>query len=296
MRIDTTHRRWLQASIAIFALAAAIYVPYTRGGDGRPHAGSTVGLVFGCAGYGLMLFAALLGLRKRFPTVRLGRASAWMRGHLWFGFLAFPLLLFHSGFTANGPLTAWLMTLLILTVASGVLGAAVQHYLPELMTKLVPLETIYEEIPNIRCRLQAEADDLVSPILGPAGGGRFVWGARPTKSERVATIELEPESWEYFRSVYSETIQAFLSDPDGVRNECADKDQCDALFASLRIRVPSAVDTILAGLEGICEEERQLKRQQLIYRCLYGWLIVHVPLSMAVVVLGGIHAVFALRY
>ena len=60
--------------------------------------------------------------------------------------------------------------------------------------------------------------------------------------------------------------------------------------------MPAAAHTILAGLEGICEEERQLKRQQLIYRCLHGWLIVHVPLSLAVVVLGGIHAVFAIRY
>src|SRR5262249_47954519 len=148
MRIDTTHRPWLAASIAIFALAVAIYVQYVRGDDGRPHSGSTAGLVLGCAGYSLMLFAVLLGLRKRFPIVRLGRASAWMRGHLWFGVLAFPLLLFHSGFAADGPLTWWLMALLILTVASGLLGAVVQHYLPELMTRLVPLETIYEEIPN----------------------------------------------------------------------------------------------------------------------------------------------------
>jgi hypothetical protein len=188
------------------------------------------------------------------------------------------------------------MTLLTLTIASGMLGAVVQHYLPRLMTRLTPLETIYEEIPSVRRRLQAEADDLVSPILGTAGKRRFVWGARPVKSEQIATIELEPESWEYFRSVYRETIQPFLSDPDRVRNECAHKEQCDALFASLRIRVPSAAYTILAGLEGICEEERQLKRQQLIYTCLHGWLIVHVPLSLAVVVLGGIHAVFALRY
>jgi len=187
MRIDTTHWRWLLASIGIIALAAGIYVGYTRGGDGLPHGGSTVGLAFGCAGYGLMLFAALLGLRKSFPTVRVGRASTWMRGHLWFGLLALPLLLFHSGFAANGPLTAWLMTLLILTVASGILGAVVQHYLPELMTRLVPLETIYEELPNIRGRLQAEADDLVSPILGAAGGRRFAWGRgqlSPNKSQR----------------------------------------------------------------------------------------------------------------
>jgi hypothetical protein len=32
------------------------------------------------------------------------------------------------------------------------------------------------------------------------------------------------------------------------------------------------------------------------YRMLHGWLLVHVPLSIALLVLGGIHAIVALRY
>jgi len=220
-----------------------------------------------------------------------------MRGHLWLGFLSFPMLLFHSGFAANGPLTSWLMVLLILTISTGVLGAVLQHYLPTLMTRLVPLETIYEEIPSIRSRLRAEAEEAVAPILGQAAlGERFAWGARPAKHELVTAIDIEPEAWGRFREIYSETIQPFLSDPDRVKNDCADNERAGAMFSALRLHLPPSVHPILTDLENICEEERQLKHQKRIYGYLHGWLLVHVPLSLALLLLGGIHAAVALWY
>jgi hypothetical protein len=298
MKIDSTHRRWGLAWLAILAAAVAMYLSHSRGGAGPPGGGSVPGLIFGCAGYAFMIYAALLGLRKKFPLLRAGRASTWMRGHLWLGGLSFPLLLLHSGFAANGALTYWLMVLLIAVIVTGVLGALVQHFLPTIMTKLVPLETIYEEIPKIREQLRAEADKLVSPVLGSAGSGvtAFVWGARPAKMESVAAIELAPDVWERFREVYSETIYPFLQDPDRVTNECSEKDRSAAFFAGLRIVCPGTVHQIIADLENICEEERQLKRQKVMYRWLHGWLLVHVPLSLALILLGGIHAVVALWY
>jgi hypothetical protein len=56
------------------------------------------------------------------------------------------------------------------------------------------------------------------------------------------------------------------------------------------------VHGVLDDLENICEEEHQLRRQIRIYVWLHGWLLVHVPLSMALLVLGAVHAVMALRY
>jgi hypothetical protein len=297
MKIDSSHRRWMIGCLAMVIPALAYYIPYSHASAGVPSGRSVPGLIFGCVGYGLMLYAALLGMRKKFPTVRVGRASTWMRGHLWLGFLSFPMLLFHSGFAANGPLTGWLMFLLILTITTGLLGAALQHFLPTLMTRLVPLETIYEEIPGIRKRLEAEAEEAVSPLLGEAAfGARFVWGARPSKREYVATIDIEPEAWERFREAFSEVIQPFILDPDGVKNDCAVKEKADALFAGLRVQLPSSAHGILTDLENICEEERQLKHQKRIYKWLHGWLLVHVPLSLALLLLGGIHAAVALWY
>src|ERR1700743_2366351 len=103
-----------------------------------------------------MIFAALLGARKKVPVWRVGRAQTWMRGHLWLGLITLPLILFHAGFAFRGPLTLVLMMLLFVVYASGILGAALQHYLPSMITARVPLETIYEEIPHVRQQLRDE--------------------------------------------------------------------------------------------------------------------------------------------
>ncbi len=101
MLIDHTHRKWFIASAVTLAVATAIYVPYALRSPQGPRGGSAIGLTFGTTGFVCMLFAGLLGLRKKFPIWRIGRAQTWMRGHLWLGLLSFPLILFHGGFHAN---------------------------------------------------------------------------------------------------------------------------------------------------------------------------------------------------
>src|SRR5277367_2384659 len=169
MRLDETQRGWAIGSLAFFVISAVIYVVYARSAPTGPRGGSTLGLLFGIAGFGFMIFAALLGARKRVPTWRLGRAKTWMRGHLWLGLLSLPIILFHGGFRFGGALTSVLMWLLIITVASGVYGAVLQNYLPRAMTTDVPLETIYDEIGNVRMLLRQEADRAMEALCGSMG-------------------------------------------------------------------------------------------------------------------------------
>src|SRR5258707_12815881 len=124
MLIDRTHRPWLFASLIILGVPILVYVPYSIQSLRGPRGGSALGLTFGIAGYAFILFAGLLGARKKVPVWRLGRAQTWMRGHLWLGLLSFPLILFHGGFAFRGPLTALLMLLFVIVVVSGVVGAA----------------------------------------------------------------------------------------------------------------------------------------------------------------------------
>ncbi len=97
-----------------------------------------------------MLFAGLLGARKKVPIWRVGRAQAWMRGHLWLGLVSFPLILFHSGFHFGVGLTKALMWLFVVVFVSGIVGAVLQHFMPRLTTQRIPLETIYEQIGRVR--------------------------------------------------------------------------------------------------------------------------------------------------
>ncbi len=172
MRIDKTQRGWAIASLIAFAVFTAVYAVYAANAPSGPRGGSALGLTFGVIGFGFMIFAALLGARKRVPTWRIGRAQAWMRGHLWLGLLSLPVILFHGGFHFGGTLTSVLMWLLIITVVSGVFGAALQHYVPRVMTTDVKLETIYDEIGNVRKLLREEADRAVETVCGPLGIGK----------------------------------------------------------------------------------------------------------------------------
>jgi hypothetical protein len=282
MRIDKTHRGWMFATLAIFAASLGIYIIYAVQAPGGPRGGSALGLTFGIAGYALMLYAGLLGARKKVPVWRIGRAQTWMRGHLWLGLLSLPLILFHGGFAFRGPLTALLMWLFFIVIASGVLGAAIQHYIPRMMTSRVPMETIYEEIPHVRAQLCQEADQLVATVYG-AGD--------------VSTLaDIEQEDRARFREIYLGKVRPFLADPDGKEVELADPQRSSEVFESLRRITAASVHPVLNDLENICEEEYQLSRQVRIYRWLHAWLLVHVPLSIALLALGAVHAVMALRY
>jgi len=307
MRIDESHRMWLIGSVLILGASTAVYVLYALSAPHGPRGGSPLGLVFGIVGFGFMIYAGLLGARKKVPIWRLGRAQAWMRGHLWLGFLALPLILFHGGFHSGGPLTTILLWLLILTVASGLYGAILQHYLPRIMFERVPMESIYDEIDRLRGQLLAEAQGMVEDLLGisvpepeevAAEVGLRAGGATAMRPPRGGTIQygLTEEEVEPVRSFYTSELLPFLQNPTAGDSRLADDTRATAAFTKLRMLVPPAAHTVIANLENLCEEERQLTRQVRLHRLLHVWLLVHIPLSLVLLLMSVFHAVIALRY
>jgi hypothetical protein len=286
------------ATLVLFAVSLVIYILYAMRAPGGPRGGSALGLTFGIAGYALMLYAGLLGARKRVPVWRIGRAQTWMRGHIWLGLLSLPLILFHGGFAFRGPLTAVLMWLFFIVIGSGIVGALIQHYVPRLMTSRVPMETIYEEIPHVRAQLRQEADQIVATVCGPLDIDAPTEPVLPgQQAAAVSTlVDIEQEDRARFREIYLGKVRPFLVDPDAANTELANAQRTTEVFESLRRLLVAPVHSVLDDLEGICEEEHQLSRQIRIYQWLHAWLLVHVPLSIALLVLGGVHAVMALRY
>jgi len=267
VRIDETHKKWLVISLLILVAATCVYIPYALGSTNGPSGGSAMGIAFGAIGFAFMIFAGLLGARKKVPVWRLGRAQAWMRGHLWLGLLALPIIAFHAGFRFGGPLTTALMALLIVVVASGLFGAALQHYMPSMMTSQVASETIFEQIDHVREQLLAEADRL------------------------AAAREETP-----LRSFYLLEMRPFLEKRGGRNQLLSNPDRARSAFEGLRTLLPADAHETTRSWEAICEEERQLRRQAQLHHWLHGWLLLHIPLSLALLVLGCVHAFVALRY
>lgn len=326
MRMDSTQRGWAIVSLAILAVSAVVYVLYALTSPQGPRGGSPIGLLFGSIGFAFMLFAALLGARKRVPTWRIGRAQAWMRGHLWLGFLALPMILFHGGFHFGGTLTRVLMWLLIITVFSGVFGAVLQHYLPRAMTSDVPLETIYDEIVHVRSLLREEADRAVESICGSLGlgnasheegqrAGGFTAlrtmaasavplrtsasvsaGASAAAAAAPEIILLSEEESAPLRRFYVQEMRPFLENPKLRGQRLTDDQKAASAFSGLRTLLPAAAHAALDDLSDICDEARQLRRQERLHHWLHDWLLLHIPLSLALILLGAVHAVMALRY
>jgi hypothetical protein len=301
--VDARHRRWITAAIILTATATALYVPYRRAAPNGPTGSSALGLAFGVAAALLILFEVALNLRKRVPTWRVGRAETWLKGHIWLGLVALPLVLFHSGFRFHGALAVALSAVFFTLVASGMFGLVLQQVIPRLMTERAPGETIYEQIPHVVGQLRLEAYEIAAETCGPipeaaeemAESDRI--RADPRRARRVlasrplsASGETEP-----LRRFYLEVVRPFLQS-DGRRGPFAAAAETDRLVEGVRRMLPDGFHERVRDLAEIAAERRDLAIQRRLHHWLHGWLFVHVPLTAALLVLLAAHAVMALRY
>jgi hypothetical protein len=315
MKIDRSHRPWLIFSVVVLVISGAWYwYDVTRGPDSLngPSGGSITGITFGVIGSLFMLFAGLFTMRKKVRTWRIGRAEFWMRGHLWLGTLALPMIWLHGGFRHGGAVTTALMWITYAIVISGIIGALLQHFLPRGMMHAVQDETVYEQIPQVLTHLTNEADD-VAAVCGPENGEDLRdWRQRRKAAleqraasflitrdrceQLVATLSVAPaEGSEPLKSFYHEQIKPYLQSPAS-GTALQDQGRASSLFAQQRFLLPPTLHESLDDLQRICDEVRQLHLQQRMHRWLHGWLLIHVPLAMALLVLAIVHVIVALRY
>ena len=322
MIVDRGQLQWIYATTAIAMASTAAYLVYAVLSANGPRAGSAMGLVFGFAGTGVIIFECLLSLRKKYPASPVGRVSLWLRAHVWLGLLSFLLILFHSGFHWGRGLASLLMWLFAIIAISGVVGVALQNYIPTRMMELVRRETIYAQIPHNIIELRREADErteFVTADLGVeesdvefqrAGGVKqyFDPSQKAGAAEKLAVfveqrrktrqIDVGDEGAGILRSHYLQEIRPYLfQKPQPLSGKLFQTEQSvRAYFNFLRTIMPVAAHSVLNDLESICEERRQLGVQTRLHHLLHGWLYLHVPLSMAFLVLTLIHAVMSLRY
>jgi hypothetical protein len=322
MIVDRQQSKWAVGTAAAAVLALSVYAIYAVLSPDGPRGGSFTGLFFASVGTGIIVFECLLGWRKKYPASRLGRVRTWLRGHVWLGLLSFLLIVLHSGFRWGHGLAGALMWIFAAIVSSGIFGVVLQNWLPHRMTELATRETIYEQIPAVIIGLRIEADERVEFITADlgieqeideyvhAGGVKQYFDPIQKKSaaEKLAAvverrkaspqIDVGDEAREALRAHYLQEIRPFLTESPApyFRKLFGTAERVTAYFGHLHIIMPVAAHGILGDLEEICEERRQLMVQRRLHHWLHGWLLIHVPLSFALLVLTAVHAVLSLRY
>ena len=313
-----SHRPWLILCLLAVAAACVWFFSASAGSADWPSGSSLPGLTFGVVGGLIIVFEFLLWWRKKVRVWRIGRAQSWMRAHIWLGLLCVPLLILHTGFRFGGTLSTLLMVLLLIVVASGVWGLALQHWLPRQMLDELPAETIYSQIEHLSGLLLDEAERVVRATCGPGsdeeelqlspaavgapsaedyivvGAVRAVGRLQGKVVHAQSATGAVPES-EPLRTFFQATVAPFLrvADPG---SPLAHPAQRKAMFESLRTKLPAAAHASLNVLEESCNQRWQWAQQERLHFWLHNWLWIHFPLSVALVVLMIAHAWVALKY
>ena len=108
-------------------------------------------------------------------------------------------------------------------------------------------------------------------------------------------ILLNDEQSASLRRFYCGELRPYLESPKRSLR-LSDAGQAKSAFAAARTLVPPSAHSTISDLEDICDEARQISLQERMHLWLHGWLLVHIPLSLALILLGAAHAVMALRY
>ena len=289
MLIDSTHRRWLTSTLLLAVIAVAFYEWFAAPAPGGLSGGSTVGLWYGIAGSALMVYAGLLSALRKVPSWWwIGARKTWLKGHIWLGLLSGVFLLCHSGFHWGGVLEKALWIVFGLTLLTGVFGLFLQQFLPRMITTRVPSEGPYEQIPHLCAVMARKADRLMASTwdVDIKGTVMTIAGSQMGIGAKVQLQEF-----------YESQVLPFLSGPYRRSALLAKPLQAENSFGRLKALPGLAeVRPQIEEMELLCTERRQLAEQERLHHLLHGWLLLHVPLSVALLVLGVAHAVVSLYF
>jgi hypothetical protein len=188
------------------------------------------------------------------------------------------MILFHAGFQWGGLLEQILLVLSIIIIVSGLLGLAVQQLLPRTMAATIPAEAMYDQLASVCQSLCASGDEVVTDACGAAA--------------LLVPQGDAPEA--VLAGFYRQTVRPFLGLE--ANSPLVQATAAAALFGQVKQRVPEDMQTCLSRLAELCDERRQLLSQTRLHRWMHLWLLLHVPLSAALLVLGLVHAFYSVWY
>ena len=309
-------RNWILFTIFATVLAGVGYAYYSQAvlkSGGIPSGSTLPGLAYGTAGFLLMLFCGLLGMRRRVRIWRLGRAKAWLNAHIWLGLLAFPLILCHSALLWGHQLTFWLMVLFVIVEVTGIIGVLLQQYIPTIMLQMVKNESTYEQIPEVIRKLKLDAAVLTSVCCGKIKTDKFD-SAKLDEIDKRKAERLKPSKDADFARKYGaiapanpdeekaavplmnfflEEVEPFLDPVYARTSKLAELRKSLAVFNHIQTLLPKKLHPALDEIQGLCEERRQLQIQIRLHWYLHSWEYIHIPLSYLLLALSAFHVIVA---
>ena len=288
LRYGGTRYAWWAAGLG--ALSAAIYA--TEGGRQQPGGGTWQGYLLGTAGVLLIIWLALLGVRKRRYRSTLGSVQGWTSAHVWLGLALMLVATLHCAARFGCNVHTLAYVLMCLVILSGIVGLYV--YLSS------PRQLAANSSGLSRSALFAELFEL------DRTGRDLARACDPAVNIAVkSSIERTAMGGGVWRQLLAVDRSLFM-DPgaEAAAVKVASNTDQQAVIDHVARRVPQAakhaeVANLQALLVLLCRRQAVLRRIREDIRLsawLRLWLYVHVPLTFALLAALIVHILTTFMY
>jgi hypothetical protein len=268
MRSVLTPKRpaWLVGSMV--AMLAAVLVYWLWASSTPWRAGRAGGLTYGTIAALVFLFDGLYPLRRRLLAWPLGTAQRWLQLHIYGGLVALLCVFIHTGFQLpRGTMGWWLLGLSLWTVATGLLGVALQKWIPSVVAQTMHVEVLASRVPELVARLRAEADEVMR-----GASDRLLIAYQ---NEIRPALERPEPAWSYVANVQTGRAR-YEQSLERLDRVVADRDRVD-------------------GLRTIMTEKAEVDVHLSLQRALRAWVALHAVPAMALLGLLAVH-IFAVLF
>jgi hypothetical protein len=146
------HRNALWLKVSLFLLLICIAAYQLHDPIARPNGGTWLGYTLGTLGALLIVWLALLGVRKRSYRSSMGTVKGWTSAHVWLGLALAVVATLHSGFQFGWNIHTAAWVLMMLVIVSGLWGLIAYTRYPSQITAMrgpLAAEEMLEEISDL---------------------------------------------------------------------------------------------------------------------------------------------------
>lgn len=146
--LDFGGRRYLKVAVGLCVLSLVMYLWH----DPRspPNGGTWLGYTLGGVGAALIVWLTALGVRKRSYRSTLGTLQGWVSAHVYLGLALLLVATLHAGFQFGWNIHTLCYVLMVLVIASGLLGIVLYQRFPQQLSQNRAQQTSEQMLAELR--------------------------------------------------------------------------------------------------------------------------------------------------
>ena len=270
------HRGFLWAKIAVTASVIFVAIYFLDAARVRPgpSGGTALGYVLGTIGALLIVWLALLGVRKRAITSGHYSLKAWVSAHVYLGLSLIVIATLHTGFHFGWNVHTLAYGLMLLVIASGAVGVWAYVTLPNSLSDNRGETTRKQMLAQI-----AALDEQMHEA------------AQPLSSDDAAIVRLSLEHTDIGGGFWRRLFETY--------GDCANAEAITRL-ATARARAEGDIAASLDKIDELMRRKAEVlaraRRQMHITALLEAWLFIHIPATFALLAALTVHIVSVFLY